>query len=415
MNDLAVDAQHLSKQFRIGGPQERYATLRDSLSRSVRSPLKTLRNLVRKPTYFHALDDVSFQVPRGEVVGIIGRNGAGKSTLLKVLSRILEPSGGYVDVRGRVSSLLEVGTGFHNELTGRENIYLSGAILGMKTAEIHRCFDAIVAFAEVDKFVDTPVKRYSTGMFLRLGFSVAAHLQSDILLVDEVLAVGDITFQRKCLGQLGGAAQEGRTVVFVSHNMAAVRSICRQGIVLDRGRTLCTGSIEECVEAYYRSIGALGDANGESSESDSSVLGAIALNGKMGGTVQQSEPFELSTRVRVEDPQVGFTIYCRIDDMYGRPICRLREERSRLPGTESGPRVERITVAFPSLWLSPGLYAVDFVMDFHGEYRGEQRVTSDKFPLDVVGDHGYSDSEMRAAPVLQPAARWSIQPHLEVG
>jgi lipopolysaccharide transport system ATP-binding protein len=197
-----------------------------------------------------ALRDVSFEVKRGEVIGIIGHNGAGKSTLLKILSRITEPTAGYADVSGRVGSLLEVGTGFHAELTGRENIFLSGAILGMKRAEIARKFDEIVSFAEIARFIDTPVKHYSTGMRVRLGFAVAAHLEPEILLIDEVLAVGDSRFQKKCLGKMGMVAQSGRTVLFVSHNMAAIRSLCDKGIVLARGRIAASDEVDTVVDAY---------------------------------------------------------------------------------------------------------------------------------------------------------------------
>ena len=197
-----------------------------------------------------ALKDVSFDINRGEVVGIIGRNGAGKSTLLKILSEITEPTEGRVEIHGRVGSLLEVGTGFHPELTGRENVYLNGAILGMKRAEIERKFDEIVAFAEVEKFIDTPVKHYSSGMYLRLAFAVAAHLEPEILIVDEVLAVGDAAFQKKCLGKMAGVAKEGRTVLFVSHNMPAITRLCERAILLDEGRLLQDGVSHQVVKAY---------------------------------------------------------------------------------------------------------------------------------------------------------------------
>ena len=206
----------------------------------------------RRVNTIWALKDVSFEVQQGEVVGIIGRNGAGKSTLLKILSRITDPTEGRVEIHGRVGSLLEVGTGFHPELTGRENIYLNGAILGMKQAEIERKFDEIVAFAEIEKFLDTPVKRYSSGMYVRLAFAVAAHLEPEILLVDEVLAVGDAEFQKKCLGKMGDVAKEGRTVLFVSHNMGAVTTLCKRGILLDTGKISCDEGVSETVKQYNR-------------------------------------------------------------------------------------------------------------------------------------------------------------------
>jgi lipopolysaccharide transport system ATP-binding protein len=326
----------------------------------------------------------------------------------------MEPSAGWADVSGRVSSLLEVGTGFHPELTGRENVYLSGALLGMKKADIRRHFDEIVAFAEVAKFIDMPVKRYSTGMFLRLGFAVAAHLQADILLVDEVLAVGDAGFQRKCLGQLGGVADQGRTVLFVSHNMGAIRSICRRGIVLDQGRAVLVGDINTCIEKYYRSIGAFGhehEDNGQGDEADSAAsmgrtMGPIRLNGSLGSSVHQSESFELSTRLNRVPSEAEFTVFCRIDDMHGRPICRLREESSNL--REPGAPIDGHTLRlrFPPLWLNPGLYAVDLALEFYGEYGGQRTAATDKFPLDFVGTHGSSDAELRLDPILQPSVNW---------
>ena len=247
-----IQVENLSKQYQIGAREEGYSTLRETLVRVASAPLKRLRQL-RKGVgddLIWALRDVSFSVPPGEVVGIIGRNGAGKSTLLKILSRITKPTGGGVDLYGRVGSLLEVGTGFHPELTGRENIFLNGAILGMKRTEIERKFDEIVAFAEVVKFLDTPVKRYSSGMYVRLAFAVAAHLEPEILIVDEVLAVGDATFQKKCLGKMGEVAKEGRTVLFVSHNMAAVKALCTRAMLLDGGRLTREGLVDEVVDAY---------------------------------------------------------------------------------------------------------------------------------------------------------------------
>ena len=204
----------------------------------------------RESRSFWALKDVSFEVSEGDVVGIVGRNGAGKSTLLKILSRITEPSSGRIEMRGRVGSLLEVGTGFHHELTGRENVHLNGAILGMSRNEIRRRFDEIVAFAEIDRFLDMPVKRYSTGMYVRLAFAVAAHMETEILIVDEVLAVGDAEFQRKCLSKMGEVGRHGRTVLFVSHNMATIKSLCNRAILIDRGRLCVDGTVEEVVNRY---------------------------------------------------------------------------------------------------------------------------------------------------------------------
>jgi lipopolysaccharide transport system ATP-binding protein len=244
---IAVDVQQLSKSYALAHVRARHTTLREALiARLSRSFTPVARDT------FWALRDVSFQVGRGEAVAIIGRNGAGKSTLLKILSRITEPSDGEVRLNGRVGSLLEVGTGFHPELTGRENIFLNGAILGMRRRDIRAQFDAIVEFAEVERFIDTPVKRYSSGMYVRLAFAVAAHLNPEILVVDEVLAVGDAAFQAKCLGKMQNVAtQEGRTVLFVSHNMAAVSALCQRVIMLDAGRVAMDGPAEQVVERYH--------------------------------------------------------------------------------------------------------------------------------------------------------------------
>jgi len=242
MSDIAIRVENLSKRYRIGGPQARYKTIRESLTEAVGAPFRRLSSVVRGQSSavsnetIWALKDVSFEVQRGEVVGIIGRNGSGKTTLLKILSRITEPTEGYAEIHGRVGSLLEVGTGFHLELTGRENIYLNGAILGMKRTEIDRKFDEIVAFSGVEKFIDTPVKHYSSGMYVRLAFAVAAHLEPEILLIDEVLAVGDAAFQKKCLRKMGDVAKEGRTVLFVSHNMQAIVKLCQRCILLQDGK-----------------------------------------------------------------------------------------------------------------------------------------------------------------------------------
>jgi lipopolysaccharide transport system ATP-binding protein len=253
----------VSKQYLIGNREAAYDTLRESIVEAVRAPFERLRrrNGKRNNETIWALKEVSFEVAPGEVVGVIGRNGAGKSTLLKVLSRITEPTTGRVELYGRVASLLEVGTGFHPELTGRENIYLNGAILGMLRAEIARKFDEIVAFAELEKFLDTPVKRYSSGMYMRLAFAVASHLEPEILLVDEVLAVGDAAFQKKCLGKMGDVAKEGRTVLFVSHNMVGVQSLCKRVMWLDRGEIVENGPAGGVVSNYLnKSFGSTASA-----------------------------------------------------------------------------------------------------------------------------------------------------------
>jgi lipopolysaccharide transport system ATP-binding protein len=256
-----IQIDNISKMYRLGrGQRARYRTLREAVTAAAAAPWRRLRRFSGRlpgndPTTIWALQDVSFEVQQGEVVGLVGRNGAGKSTLLKILSRITEPTSGDAFLRGRVASHLEVGTGFHPELTGRENVYLNGAILGMTRAEVARKFDEIVAFAEVERFLDTPVKHYSSGMYVRLAFAVAAHLEPEILIIDEVLAVGDIEFQAKCFGKMGSVARSGRTVLFVSHNLHAVENLCSRAVLLSRGRVEAVGPTAEVLAAYIRSVG----------------------------------------------------------------------------------------------------------------------------------------------------------------
>ncbi len=253
MSQPAIKVEGLWKEYAVSQAQEQHTTFYDLLSNSLRAPFKKLwghGGQTRESEPFWALQDINFEVQPGEIVGIVGRNGAGKSTLLKILSRITAPSKGCIKVRGRLASLLEVGTGFHPELSGRENIYLNATILGMGKKEIERKFDAIVEFSGVDKFLDTPVKRYSSGMYVRLAFAVAAHVQADILLVDEVLAVGDAEFQKRCLGMMGDVARDGRTILFVSHNMNALRNLCTQGLLLEGGRFDSLGSINDVIAKF---------------------------------------------------------------------------------------------------------------------------------------------------------------------
>src|SRR5256886_17257401 len=249
-----IAAENVGKRYQIGTHSAAYSTLRESLTNAVLSLRKAGERSDRSKQKIWALRDVSFNVNPGEVVGIIGRNGAGKSTLLKILSRVTEPTTGRVKLFGRVGSLLEVGTGFHPELTGRENVFLNGSILGMSRKEILRRFDEIVAFAEVEQFIDTPVKRYSSGMYLRLAFAVAAHLEPEILVVDEVLAVGDVAFQKKCLGKMGDVAKEGRTVLFVSHHLQSIKTLCQRGVVLHQGQITYIGNQAEAIAQYLKSL-----------------------------------------------------------------------------------------------------------------------------------------------------------------
>jgi lipopolysaccharide transport system ATP-binding protein len=305
MSDAVIRVEGLGKEYRIG-KREQYKTLRDTLNNTVTAPLRWLQSLGRssRPVgressvdRFWALRGVSFDVQQGAVTGIIGRNGAGKSTLLKILSRITEPTEGQVELRGRVGSLLEVGTGFHPELTGRENIFLNGAILGMRKAEIVRRFDEIVAFAEVDRFVDTPVKHYSSGMYMRLAFAVAAHLEPEILIIDEVLAVGDAQFQKKCLGKMGEVAKQGRTVVFVSHNMLAVQSLCNFVVRLTAGSVTDQGLPAAVVGAYLRD-----DSTSEAAATWADMASAPGGEAARLRQVQVVTNGSIASRIPIEDP-----------------------------------------------------------------------------------------------------------------
>jgi lipopolysaccharide transport system ATP-binding protein len=309
MSDVVIRVENLGKRYRIG-ERERYVALRDVLARAISTPVRLFK--ARKPAspngdpaHIWALKDVSFEVRQGEMLGIIGRNGAGKTTLLKILARVTRPTEGHAWLKGRVGSLLEVGTGFHTELTGRENVYLSGAILGMGKKEIDRKFDEIVAFAEVEKFIDTPLKHYSTGMQMRLAFAVAAHLEPEMLLVDEVLAVGDAEFQRKCLAKMQQVAVGGRTILFVSHNMAAIRQICRSGVVLDRGGVVKEGEINDAVDTYLARVQA--DQSPHTSvETPTFVIETVQIASTDGRVLQTFDTVEIRVRLRakctVRDP-----------------------------------------------------------------------------------------------------------------
>jgi lipopolysaccharide transport system ATP-binding protein len=411
MNDIVIRTEHLSKKYKIGTRSRSYKTLRDTLSSVALSPIHALSglgsNVNRKDgkhdDFIWALKDISFEVKRGDVVGIIGRNGAGKSTLLKILSRITEPTSGFADISGRVGSLLEVGTGFHPELTGRENIYLNGAILGMRKSELDRKFDEIVAFAAVETFIDTPVKHYSSGMFLRLAFAVAAHLEPQILLVDEVLAVGDAMFQKKCLGKMGEVAKEGRTVLFVSHNMGAMRSLCNKAIVLENSRVIHDGEVSKGIESYYRAIGLLrNDDNDISRVSGSFRQGFDGVSIKGGGnTVRQHEAFEVSTTLSIDQRISGFNIFCIIESLDGTNVAMVRQNSTELDFRSDDTGRFNISVQFPPLWLNTGLYSLYFKALLWGD-QCEARYLSDKFPMDVSGESSLTQA------ILQPQAEWSI-------
>lgn len=387
-SDTAITVNGLSKAFRIGLEETRAETLAGSIANMVKAPLRNLRNLRGLDTSkggegketLWALRDVSFEVKKGEVLGIIGRNGAGKSTLLKVLSRITEPTRGEIRMRGRVSSLLEVGTGFHPELTGRENIYMNGTILGMRKHEIARKFDEIVEFSGVERFLDTPVKRYSSGQKVRLAFSVAAHLEPEILIVDEVLAVGDMEFQKKCIGRMKEVAKGGeRTVLFVSHNMAAVQQLCTRGIVIAGGRNVLDGSVDEVTSSYLQDIseGSQVDLPQRTDRKGRGThrFNSITLEDGIGGVVPQGvtgRPVSILFRFSpaVVRPQVVFTIY----NMHGIAIAffdsMLASEDDHSFG---GVAVSEIACSFEELLLVAGSYRlnaallVDGVMEDHVE------------------------------------------------
>ena len=334
MSDIALRVKGLGKRYRLGpqdsagGGMYRYKSLRDSLGSLSKYPLRTLRHaVVRKPmdedNSFWALKDVSFEVKKGEVVGIIGRNGAGKSTLLKVLSRITKPTTGRVDLFGRVGSLLEVGTGFHPELSGRENIYLNGAVLGMTRAEVKAKFDEIVAFSEIEKFLDTPVKQYSSGMYMRLAFAVAAHLESEILIVDEVLAVGDAEFQKKCMGKMREVGSTGRTVLFVSHNMSSISALCGRGCLLRRGSLVEDGPAAKVISHYF---------NGDTAHE------AVELSMHPNRSLKYAPCFtDLSTLNKDGAPRDAFAI--------GELLC----VRLRIQGARPIPNA-RVGIGFTNAW-----------------------------------------------------------------
>jgi lipopolysaccharide transport system ATP-binding protein len=356
----AIEVRELGKQYRIGGPRQPYKTLRETLTDLAPRNLLRWRHRKGKPTFW-ALRELSFDVTAGEVVGIIGRNGAGKSTLLKILSSITEPTEGRAVLRGRVGSLLEVGTGFHPELSGRENIYLNGAILGMKRREIAAKFDQIVAFAEVERFIDTPVKHYSSGMYLRLAFALAAHLEPEILLVDEVLAVGDASFQQKCLGKMGEVASTGRTVLFVSHNMGAVRRLCGHGILLEEGRLVTRGPIDEVIRRYTEDIR---DTRSEvtfpeNEECAMQILGARLLDhrGRPSAELDRMHPFQLEVTYAVRRPLRGAHLAVMLDQADGTPVCHSADVDAAHEGiVDRKVGRYRTLIEYPGGLLNAGFY-----------------------------------------------------------
>lgn len=372
MNDIAIRVEGLSKKFHIGKKQETYKTLRDSITDALVSPFRKAGKLLRGQVTgaaeldetIWALKDISFQVKQGEAVGIIGRNGAGKSTLLKILSRITEPTTGFAEIYGRMGSLLEVGTGFHQELTGRENIYLNGAILGMKRAEIDRNFDEIVAFSEVEKFIDTPVKHYSSGMYLRLAFAVAAHLEPEILLVDEVLAVGDLEFQKRCLGKMQDIAGEGRTVFFVSHNMSAITQLCERVLYLEGGRLKLSGFSADVVSSYLSSgteaCATWTPSSDRINDSEFQVKSArvVNRNSQLATVVEYDSQFTVEIEYEVVQPIKDLSLIFHLIDSQGNVIFTSwnTDHTGWKSGKVSSPGRYLSICKIPGSLLKPGLY-----------------------------------------------------------
>lgn len=417
MTDTVIRVEHLSKRYKIGVAQERQDTLRDLIVATVRAPFRKDRR--SNGDILWALRDVSFEVKRGEVLGIVGRNGAGKSTLLKVLARVTDPTEGYGEIRGRVGSLLEVGTGFHPELTGRENIYLNGAILGMKRAEIDQKFDEIVEFAEVAKFIDTPVKRYSSGMYLRLAFAVAAHLEPEILVVDEVLAVGDAEFQRKCLGKMGDVARDGRTVLFVSHNMSAVMRLTEETIVLEKGRMVLRAPTPQAID-YYLSSGfsESGERRYDPDEVPTSAepffpvaVRLVNAHGKVTNTVRSLEANTIEIEYRLSAPVTGLRVGIYLMSTRGEYVFTSFDtddpaDFERYTVRPAGCYVSRCTI--PADFLNEGRFVIGINASSYRirrYFQDEQVLT---FTVDPAGAPGMQWSEPRLGAV-RPRLDWQIE------
>jgi len=422
MNNLAIRVDHLGKQYRIGASPDRYNTLRDSIVGALRTPIRRIQQGFmptsedEKNTIW-ALKDISFDVSQGQVLGVIGRNGAGKSTLLKILSRVTEPSAGEVEIRGRVGSLLEVGTGFHPELTGRENTYLNGAILGMPRSEIDRKFDEIIDFSGVEKFIDTPVKRYSSGMYLRLAFAVAAHLEPEILVVDEVLAVGDAEFQRKCLGKMSDVAQEGRTVLFVSHNMSAILRLTEEVIVLDRGQLVKRAPTVEGVDYYMASgFSEAGERKWSADEWPQGPFKPLALRVRdhreqIVDVVRSIEPITLEIEYELSEAMQGLRVGIYLMSMRGEHIFTSFD-------TDEAVQFEKFSVRQPGHYRSQCVLPADtlnegrYVLGINASIFRVNRFFQDEraltFNVDAVGAPGKQWTETRMG-LVRPRLEWKIE------
>ncbi len=365
MSKLAIRCEGISKRYRLGVSQQYYQVLRDVISDAAAAPFRRLKSAARNGSrngnennHIWALDDVSFEITAGEVVGIIGRNGSGKTTLLKILSRITKPTRGHAEIHGRVGSLLEVGTGFHPELSGRENIFLNGAILGMRKSEIERKFDEIVAFAEVEKFIDTPVKRYSSGMYVRLAFGVAAHMETEVLLVDEVLAVGDAQFQKKCFEKMREIGSHGRTILFVSHNMSAVRSICKEALILERGRLVAQGEIDQTVDQYLSSV-SMSQGLEEAVETNTFSVTSVEVTSASGPVVKTFDQVQVRVqfvpKAEIRDPG----LYVSFLTMDSRRLAGLDLKDFVTSAPLSAGQPAELGFTIESLPLMPGTYQVE--------------------------------------------------------
>src|SRR5574341_1053891 len=424
----AISVKNLSKQYKIGAAQQkfRYGMFRDVLVDTLMTPVRIYRALrgqgmrgTNGTATIWALKDVSFDLEEGKVLGIVGRNGAGKSTLLKILSRVTEPTKGTVTVRGRVGSLLEVGTGFHPELTGRENIYMNGAILGMKRAEIDGKFDEMVEFSEVSQFIDTPVKRYSSGMYLRLAFAVAAHLEPEILVVDEVLAVGDAEFQRKCLGKMGDVAQQGRTVLFVSHNMSAILRLTQEAIVLKKGELLKRAPTPEAVDFYLSSGQAeSGERVWDADEipASSAPFKPIALRikdprGKVVDTVRSAEPLTVEWEYCLDAPLTGLRVGMYLSTMRGEYVFTAFDtddarQFEQFGARQAGHYISRCHI--PADFFNEGRYLLGVNASSFGVRRYFMDENALSFTVDISGAPGTQWSELRQGPV-RPRLDWKIE------
>jgi len=424
----AISVQNISKQYKIGAAQQKfkYGMFRDVIMDTLMTPVRVYQALrgqgMRGTTgtsTIWALDDVSFDLEEGKVLGIVGRNGAGKSTLLKILSRVTEPTKGTVTVRGRVGSLLEVGTGFHPELTGRENIYMNGAILGMKRAEIDSKFDEIVDFSEVSQFIDTPVKRYSSGMYLRLAFAVAAHLEPEILVVDEVLAVGDADFQRKCLGKMGDVAQQGRTVLFVSHNMSAILRLTEEAIVLKKGQLIKRAPTHEAVDFYLSSgMAESGQRIWQADEipAASEPFRPVAVRIKDGSgnvinTIRSTEPVTVEWEYQINAPITGLRVGMYLSTMRGEYVFTTfdtddAKQYEQFGARQPGRYISRCEV--PADFFNEGRYSLGVNASSFGVKRYFMDENALSFNVDISGAPGMQWAEVRQGPV-RPRLNWKIE------